>query len=126
MNTTPAKECEWHGSNLGKHDYTDTVDGHKCCVKCKDVYKPTQVQLDAEACAQLIEKYGWIQGEGGDKEVGFCTVGAMSEVTRGRSYLPLLTKIHEKIDGCAVRWNDDSERTKQDVISMFRSIARGD
>ena len=33
--------------------------------------------------SKIIEKYGWVRGEAGDRKIGFCAIGAMCESLPG-------------------------------------------
>jgi hypothetical protein len=84
-----------------------------------------QTLLDA---ADQIETHGWIQHEDGDANSGFCVVGAIFRAFR---YEP------DSIDQEAIMqlrryvardnivlWNDDPNRTKDEVITVLRQAGR--
>lgn len=88
-----------------------------------------------------IEQYGWIQGESGNKESGFCSLGAADRAgidifseKQGTDDLfswVLPWGVMEKAANCLddearnrgaisiVRYNDAPGRTKQDIIAVF-------
>jgi hypothetical protein len=83
---------------------------------------PSQVLRKA---AEVIEEFGWIQGEYGGADEGYCVDGAIQCAAHGAydrflarsllcgylraSWLPL--------------WNDAPERTKDQVIAALRAAA---
>ena len=71
--------------------------------------------------ADLIEKYGWLQDEFGDKTTGLCEEGAVLavECTPGDQHLARQVLI--TLGGGAV-YNDAPGRTKAEVIKHLRSI----
>lgn len=76
---------------------------------------------------QLIKKYGWVQGQSGDEESGFCVTGALNYVTQShREYTTKLRAVRRVIGlqgKCAYRvidWNDDKKRTKAQVLAVLK------
>ena len=95
--------------------------------------KRTAAQVLRNA-ANLIDEFGWIQGNAGNREVGFCAIGALSEVCVGDNYglakaavvlandLDSHSRDH---DGQAiVEFNDGVAMSLRDVTSAFRVAAR--
>lgn len=99
----------------------------------KDYDEVGQVFIKA---ADYIDEHGHTKGTYGDNEGGsVCAIGAISMIIFGRIELDnfvsgnsIYYKCKEALWGktgkCKiVHWNDSEERTKDDVTSMFRSIA---
>ena len=79
-----------------------------------------------------IEKNGWCQGEYRDEQGRVCLVESVRRSTRHLLSLEAMdldnkvfTKIadHTKVAPCSV-WNDTPGRTKEEVLSMLRGLAR--
>lgn len=79
----------------------------------------------------LITEHGWTKGEYGNKELGFCAVGAMMEAAntvpgsandyRGaqiafRDHIP---EDERSWTNSIVTWNDSLDRQKDDVLAVF-------
>ena len=89
--------------------------------------KRKQTIQDLEASRDIIEKYGWIQGDLGNTEQGFCMMGAIDQHIHTeehdsnpgrfyRAYKTLRLVIgHNHIS----EWNDKEGRTKEEVITAF-------
>jgi hypothetical protein len=84
--------------------------------------------------AALIERHGFSQGFYGNRDVGFCTLGAVraagSATGAGADPLamtsftwPLLTAITGKADIYPVAYNDAPGRTKEEVCRFMRTVA---
>lgn len=94
-----------------------------------------------EETIEVLEKYGWIQGQAGSTHMGFCLSGALTftcnkryrvqpldrEVLIRREH-ELLTWRHFFIDtsgiGCIPNWNDTPGRTKEEVLEELRIVAK--
>lgn len=100
-----------------------------------------------DLAASLLEEHGWIQGSLGIKPLGFCMIGAINQ-TFGDSYrlppsaslesqLPsglTVYSIHVPIikatgeaslwNGGGAIWNDQQGRTKEEVITKLREVAK--
>lgn len=94
---------------------------------------------DLKAAVRLLEKYGWIQGRLGGAKTGFCSIGAINAATsrnyfaaddkrfdpvqfvyRHRAACRALIEAAEIPFGQVADWNDDPERTKDEVLEAFR------
>lgn len=85
--------------------------------------------------ADLLEKEGWIQGKftkyaidplsGNEECLGRCAVGAIYDITcvhplREKAKAALKQRIYYSD---IPHWNDNTTRTKEEVISTFREVA---
>ena len=72
--------------------------------------------------SETIKMYGWIQGEVGSTEKGFCIVGAMDYASNNNlSYTDMrdaVVAVHKDF----VSWNNKPGRTKQEVIDLLVSV----
>lgn len=96
---------------------------------------------------QVIQDFGWIQGEGGDTEIGFCALGALkiavcdlwgvapwqpnSESIGAAMFAQGRGRLAAKLDNAVwtlnglvgnvdiVQWNDVSGRTQAEVLGLF-------
>lgn len=85
------------------------------------------------AAADLLEDVGWVQGNYGSSQTGFCAVGALNaagpKVLPGSLYIndhvwAAKRKLHMFIDEDSIPdWNDFPRRTKQEVIDTLRKAA---
>lgn len=102
-----------------------------------------QVVSDLRACADLIEKNGWIQGDFYQEREGVppvecpvCSVGAMYTVTSGhpsnevvvdwagiQRFIAAKTALWEFLPDNIITWNDTPGRTAEEVIQAFRACA---
>lgn len=86
---------------------------------------------------ELIKEYGWLQGEMGDAERGFCALGAVWEVTetykhRQFVYQSALNFLRAAVpnpqddDGrlAVPIYNDGGNRTRGEVLAVFRKAER--
>lgn len=78
--------------------------------------------------ADLIEKFGWIQGNYGAEECGYCALGAILAVDFDddysiHSFNNYIQDNHPDMNLGAVEWNDTPGRTKEEVISTLRKAA---
>jgi hypothetical protein len=99
-----------------------------------EVRKPAEVKVVTRRdvllrAADLLEEFGWCQGEFGSKEDGsFCLYGAVdtahSDLTGKPGWAPREFGIflHKRLGGCA-SWNDDPGRTKAEVVARLREAA---
>ena len=100
----------------------------------------------AKRAAHLIRDHGWIQGSEGSPDDGFCLTGACAYavVTRKplqdawsleplsglvKLYDLLLCEVDPRSDRCGdadeellIRWNDDPDRTADDVLDVLAKI----
>ena len=84
-----------------------------------------------ERAADLLEEFGWCQGQFGSKGYGsFCAIGAIFEASvdlsnRNFSALaaPLGYKDGSDLGASLSRWNDREGRTKEEVVALLRSGA---
>ena len=72
--------------------------------------------------SRIIEKYGWTKGTFGNRESGFCLVGALHE-----AYPENLTKrwnikerIREYLGKLAIVFNDAKKTKKEDVLKLLK------
>jgi hypothetical protein len=85
--------------------------------------------------ADLIEQHGWIQGDYGNPDTGFCAAGAIWWAIAGRkrdisletsphngSFVAALDMLPYGVGGAA-SWNDNPRTTKEDVIQALRKAA---
>ncbi len=86
------------------------------------------------AAADLIEEVGWCQYKyelkGWFKTIGYCMVGAINKVMTGNANrfrdLSVIHRVENYILGENVSgWNDNSGRTKEEVVKLMRDVARG-
>jgi hypothetical protein len=102
-----------------------------------------QVVKDLRACADLIEKNGWIQGDFYQEREGVppvecpvCSVGAMYTVTGGhpsnegvvdwaaiQRFIGAKNALWEFLPDNIIAWNDAKGRTAEEVIKAFRECA---
>ena len=83
---------------------------------------PQQLLRDA---ADLIEQKGWCQRAYSDGN-GYCAIGALLHIDHNdisRSYLSATHSLEANI-GSIATWNDQQERTKQEVIAKLREVAQ--
>jgi len=100
---------------------------------------------------ELLEKYGWCQGRMAKNEldltcrpvdttaISFCAVGAILRKHSAKTFGPWETdtanlaayfdigKAEEKLeflgrDDCLINWNDELERTKEEVIALLKEL----
>jgi hypothetical protein len=68
--------------------------------------------------SQLIRRYGWVQGDYGGKDCGYCIVGALTE--GGVGSMDFAYTIADKIGGMhIVDWNDAPGRTVNEVLALL-------
>lgn len=87
-----------------------------------------QVYLDA---ADILERDGWGRGQYYDPVTGRrCAAGALMTIisgclpSHGKYAFAAMTYI-----GCSnsiLVWNDDSERTQEEVVALFRKLGSGE
>ena len=81
--------------------------------------------------SELIEQYGWIQGEEGNLEQGFSLTGALRYCAPNReTFLTLQAVARYWLWGLQANawpwrfnlesWNDDPNRSKADVLELLR------
>lgn len=110
--------------------------------------KPTPAQIAGRALRQsadVIEDRGWKQGTMGEKKRGFCTVGAIfftqsgsfkqtpvsilacDELSRWLGENGYVTtpagSYSESHQGRVMQWNDEKNRSKDEVVSVLRKAA---
>ena len=76
--------------------------------------------------ANLIDDYGWVQGENGTFALGFCAYGAVCYVARHSDQRwPALLTITDHVNRLSVvDWNDSYCWDKQEVIDTLRNAAK--
>jgi hypothetical protein len=78
-----------------------------------------------DGAADIIERDGWCQGAL-ERDGAVCAIGALTmamrpTVARDRAFAALA----RRLGGDSVaRWNDAPERTKQEVLDLFRTSGR--
>lgn len=90
-----------------------------------------------DAAAERIESHGWIRGEYGNEEVGYCTLGALTAAINdvkgvGRATMfPAQVALQNDIDKTSggqhysiVGWNDSRNARKDRVVRKLRKVAR--
>ena len=89
----------------------------------------TEAEVYREA-ASLIRKYGWVQGEYGGTEEGFCINGALYEAARLLGNPPLIyrrvrLRLLPLLPGAfrISNWQDDPHRTVEDVLTLLEQAA---
>jgi hypothetical protein len=70
---------------------------------------------------QRIEKYGWIQGNFGDEQCGFCSAGAFLDIyANGEKVETYWARLKlQRLVGALLSWNDAPGRTKEEVLAAF-------
>lgn len=76
---------------------------------------------------EVIQKYGWLQGDYGNKKDGFCIIGALRYAG---SWIRLSTKVGTALgvpadpimQGYVSDWNDNPTRTKRQVIALLKKV----
>lgn len=79
-----------------------------------------------EAAAGLIERYGWIQRQWGNKSSGFDLAESITQACPpgDKNYVPAYRVISAHLKGCSlIFWNDEPGRTKEEVIAALRGAA---
>lgn len=71
--------------------------------------------------ADLLEGAGWIQGNFESCD-GYCAVGAIGHVAGRFEARPACDSFREQLGEPIGLWNDHPKRTKEEVISMLRSL----
>ncbi len=99
-----------------------------------DLSEVSKKLLDA---ADLLEEKGWIQNSY-QNDNGYCVLGAISQVTTGKPDWGKYCNLDENFDDLKSKcsfyiksflnehpgdWNDNSKRTKKEVIDMLRKAA---
>ena len=70
----------------------------------------------------LIEQYGWLQRAYGNKQTGFCMMGALYEVYPYAEACKYRAMIEKRTRCRAAIWNDRIRRTKQQVITLLKKV----
>lgn len=90
------------------------------------------VSETAQGAIDALNKYGWIRYEGGSKDTGFCALGAINYATFCGLDNP--NEEYDEFRICSdslakaigtkqiALWNDDSSRTKDDVIAALQKV----
>lgn len=77
------------------------------------------------ATIELLETHGWLQGELGDHQRGFCIVGAICEIgDDADNWAPSGAMLNAVKDYHGIRslsfWNNVEGRTKEEVINLLQ------
>jgi hypothetical protein len=87
----------------------------------------TKIADVLDGAAELIEYCGWTQNQFGTLREGLCVSGALNAMPagfdNGEARYFFYSRLHEQLNTDAVTWNDQSDRTEQDVIDKLREIA---
>lgn len=76
--------------------------------------------------ANIIERYGWHQGDFGSKGLGFCALGAIKEASKdGTGMSTAMFRASRYVGGYIDSWNDHVWRTKEEVVAALRGAAAG-
>lgn len=93
---------------------------------------PISVPEVLTRAADLLEEKGWCQHYPVDMEGRMCAVGAIRAASEGQEQGYFASRVAVKaqqavekaIGGDFIsRWNDRPERTKDEVIALFRTVA---
>lgn len=92
----------------------------------------------AQGAIKVLEQYGWCQGEIGNEEKGYCTIGAIAKSAQrilGDGSIINTFGIKERTWSHAYKctckkhphpdiavWNDEEDRTKEEVIKALEEI----
>jgi hypothetical protein len=104
--------------NLAKD--VDVAEVHKGCGRVS-VEKRAAKLLDR--ARQKLVKYGWRRGSYGSPRTGFCSVGAIYNVSKGRGSIRTMAfEALERAIGLnnVVQWNDIVAKNKRQVLGAFR------
>lgn len=95
--------------------------------------KPTHDQKIGRVirkAAQVIEDRGWVRGEYGGKETGFCVLGAVNFVAQQNIVMNMsaIGKFNSWLKECGEpcslpAWNDTKDQTKENVLLYMRKLA---
>jgi hypothetical protein len=89
-----------------------------------------QIATTLRQSAKLIDDRGWLQGRNGNRESGFCAIGALNEAVRGHcDQWWLYVSARKALSACTgtrgvMNFNDTPGRTKEEVTKLIRSTAR--
>lgn len=102
-------------------EFADTID------------EALDVSRVATYAAEVIERFGWVQGETGGRNRGFCLLGAldhaiyhsgMDVVRQQNMWHRTKSLIHELLQtSLLAQWNDASGRTAGEVTHLLREVA---
>jgi hypothetical protein len=87
-----------------------------------------QAAADLQAAREVLERYGWIKFDLGNRDDGFCALGALCEVSAGEASSParliLAGHVANSDDGVGIAtWNNVKHRCKADVLAAFDAAA---
>jgi hypothetical protein len=82
-----------------------------------------------EKTLDIIQTYGWTQGQTGSEEIGYCIMGAELKALSVASYRISqheLREIYQNALGFTPRicWNDQTDRTKEEVIDVLQKTIK--
>lgn len=83
-----------------------------------------------EQAANLIETYGWIQGQYGDETMGYCVMGALERAASAgaldrKEAVRAGLALGRQVGAAAITiYNDAPERTKNEVIDLMKHTAK--
>ena len=73
--------------------------------------------------SEVIRKYGWVQHELGYSKIGFCVMGALwHSYDNYKTCEHIYGHLWKNLSIMPEIWNDDPNRTKEEVIAMFETI----
>jgi hypothetical protein len=70
---------------------------------------------------EVLEKYGWIKGQDGSTQTGFCAIGAIKKAYREKAAIAMLQKLRESV-GVIWAWNDKIKQRKSTVVSKLKVL----
>lgn len=92
-----------------------------------------------QTARKFLDDYGWIQGDYGHEDIGFCAIGAIWTAVwkffprgtgeqrerggrlAGRAAKQLKDSIAWPFSSTLASWNDEPGRTKEEVLALFDS-----
>lgn len=78
--------------------------------------------LDA---ANHIEAHGWCQRQSSRNDGATCMIGAIAKVcVYSKPYTRAIGQLHRLVGKWPEKWNDQPERTKEEVIAMLHKAAK--
>lgn len=81
-----------------------------------------------KAAREALVEYGWIQGDYGNKDTGFCAVGALLHARNSHGWMADADELRQDLGGAyfsVVEFNDNPLTDKVAVLDLYdRTIAR--
>jgi hypothetical protein len=92
------------------------------------ISRSSVVAEQLRGAAEVIRQYGWVQGEMGDEEKGFCVMGAISRATAPASSPEWAFEFFRRAVGCRGGfisvWNDLGGRKPEAVLKGLERAAK--